>query len=87
MTRLKFFDLGDGARAAVVPDVDDCTSRYVVERPGEPTSIHRTTSPPVPPRIAFRVVRACPGCEGQLVFTHYENGSTTIEPFEEEEQT
>jgi hypothetical protein len=86
MTRIRWIDLGEGERAAVVPDVDSCTSRYVVERPGEPTSLHRTTSPPETPRIAFRVVRNCPCCDRQMIVTRYEDERVIVEEFYEEEQ-
>jgi hypothetical protein len=83
--RLKWLDLGDGERVAVVPDVDECTARYVLDSGnGQPTSIHRTTAPPEPLRIAFRVVRSCPCCDRQLVITRYEDERTTVEPFIED---
>ena len=86
MTRLKWIDLGEGERAAVVPDVDDCTSRLIFERPGEPISLHRTTSPPEARRIAFRVVRSCPCCDAQVIITRYGDEGVTVTPFIEEEQ-
>jgi hypothetical protein len=73
MTRIPWRDLGDGERGAIVLDVDDCTARYVIDPGGgQPTRLHRTTAPPEPRRIAFRVVRACPCCDRQIVITRYE---------------
>jgi hypothetical protein len=81
MTRIRWRDLGDGERAAVVPDVDTCTARYVIDRPGEPTHLHRMTAPAETPKVAFRVVRSCPCCDRQVVITRYEDERVLIEEF------
>jgi hypothetical protein len=81
VSRLHWKSLGPDGRIASIPDIDGCTSRIVVVRPDEPPFLHRITTPPEEPIRRFVV--QCGGCGAEQVISLFEDGSWSVEKYEE----